>query len=85
MTVCHCSFVFGSDFEPICIVEIEILCVNSFVFHASIDVKFYDFYTCWYAKKTCGQAKKRQLNFTVIMNIYSCGKFFIQSSTLHKY
>ena len=71
-------------FEPICIVEIEIICVSSLVLHASIDVKFYDFYTCRYAKKTCGQAKKRQLNFIVIENIYSFGKIFIQSSTLHK-
>ena len=71
-------------FEPICIVEIEIICVSSVVLHASINVKFYDFYTCRYAKKTCGQAKKRQLNFIVIENIYSCGKIFIQSSTLHK-
>ena len=71
-------------FEPICIVEIEIICVSSLVLHASIDVKFYDFYTCRYAKKTCGQAKKRQLNFIVVENIYSCGKIFIQSSTLHK-
>ena len=49
MSVCPCSCVFGADFEQICIAEIEILCVKSLVFHASIDVKFYDFYTCQYA------------------------------------
>ena len=48
MSVCPCSCVFGADFEQICIAEIEILCVKSLVFHASIDVKFYDFYTCQY-------------------------------------
>ena len=48
MSAC-CSCVFGFDFEQIYIVEIEILCVKSLVFHASIDVKFYDFYTCQYA------------------------------------
>ena len=36
-------------FEQICIVKIEILCVKFLVFHTSIDVKFYDFYTCQYA------------------------------------
>ena len=45
MSVCSCSCVFGADFELICIVEIEILCVKCLVFYASIDVKFYDFYT----------------------------------------
>ena len=40
-----CSCVFGADSEEICIVEIEILCVKSFVFHVSIDVKFYNFDT----------------------------------------
>ena len=49
MSICPCSCVFGADFEEICIVEIEILCVKSLVFYASIDVKFYDFYTCQYA------------------------------------
>ena len=49
MSVCPCSCVFGADFEQICIAEIEILCVKSLVFYASIDVKFYDFYTCQYA------------------------------------
>ena len=49
MSVCPCSCVFGADFEQICIAEIEILCVKSLVFHASIDVKFYDFYTGQYA------------------------------------
>ena len=38
--------VFGADFEQTCIAEIEILGVKSLVFHALIDVKFYDFYTC---------------------------------------
>ena len=46
MCVCPCSCVFGADFEQICIAEIEILCVKSLVFHGSIDVKFYDFYSC---------------------------------------
>ena len=44
MSVCPCSCVFGADFEQICIAEIEILCVKSLVFYASIDVKFYNFY-----------------------------------------
>ena len=43
MSVCPCSCVFGADFEQICIAKIEILCVKSFVFHASIDVKFITF------------------------------------------
>ena len=42
------SCVFGTDFEQICIAEIEILCVKSLVFHASINVKLYDFYLCQY-------------------------------------
>ena len=46
---CPCSCVFGAEFEQACIAEIEILCVRSLVFHASTDVKFYDFYTCQYA------------------------------------
>ena len=49
MSVCPCSCVFGADFEQICIAKIEILCVKSLVFHASIDIKFYDFYTCQHA------------------------------------
>ena len=49
MSVCPCSCVFGYDFEQICIAEIEILCVKSLVFYASIDIKFYDCYTCQYA------------------------------------
>ena len=49
MSVCRYCCVFGADFEQICVAEIEILCVKSLVFHASIDVKFYDFYTCQYA------------------------------------
>ena len=49
MSVYPCSCVFGADFERICIAETEILCVKSLVFHALIDVKFYDFYTCQYA------------------------------------
>ena len=106
MSVWACSCVFGADFEQICIAEIEILCVKSLVFHASIDVKFYNFYMCQYAffchsrehfvfecyirkssesSQICGQAKTTQLNFVVILNIDSCGNFFIQSSTLHKY
>ena len=44
-----CFCVFGADFEQIYIAEIAILCVKSLVFHASIDVKFHDFYTCQYA------------------------------------
>ena len=40
-----CSCVSGADSEEICIVEIEILCVKSFVFHVSIDGKFYNFDT----------------------------------------
>ena len=39
MSVCPCSCVFGADFEQICIAEIEILCVKSLVFYASIDVR----------------------------------------------
>ena len=46
MSVCRYCCVFGADFEQICVAEIEILCVKSLVFHASIDVKVYDFYTC---------------------------------------
>ena len=46
MSVCPCSCIFGADFEQTCIAEIEILGVKSLVFHALIDVKFYDFYTC---------------------------------------
>ena len=45
MSVCPCSCVFGATFEQICIAEIEILCVRSLVFYASIDIKFHDFYT----------------------------------------
>ena len=41
---CPCFCVFGADFEQIYIAEIEILCVKSLVFYASIDVKFYDLY-----------------------------------------
>ena len=44
-----------------------------------------------YIKKTfsesnqiCRQDKTTQLNFIVIVNIYGCGKCFIQSSTLAK-
>ena len=44
-----------------------------------------------YIKKTfsesnqiCGQDKTTQLNFILIVNIYACGKCFIQSSTLAK-
>ena len=48
MSVCPCSCVFGADFEQMCIAELEILCVKSLLFHALIDVKFYDFYTCQY-------------------------------------
>ena len=39
MSVCPCFCVFGADFEQICIAEIEILCVKSLVFYASIDVR----------------------------------------------
>ena len=46
MSVCPSSCIFGADFEQTCIAEIEILGVKSLVFHALIDVKFYDFYTC---------------------------------------
>ena len=49
MSVFPCSCVFGADFEQTCIAEIEILCVKYLVFYASIDVKFYNFYTCQYA------------------------------------
>ena len=49
LSVCLCCCVFGADFEQICIAEIKIFCVKSLVFYASIDVKFYDFYTCQYA------------------------------------
>ena len=35
--------------ECLPLAEIQILCVKSLVFYASIDVKFYDFYTCRYA------------------------------------
>ena len=49
MSVCPCSCVFGADFEKIYIAEIDILSVKSLAFYASIDVKFYDFYTCQYA------------------------------------
>ena len=49
MSVCRYCCVFCADFEQICVAEIEILCVKSLVFHASIDVKVYDFYTCQYA------------------------------------
>ena len=49
MSVCPCSRVFGADFEQICIAEIKILYVKSLVFHASIDVKVYNFYTCQHA------------------------------------
>ena len=48
ISVCPCLYVFGADFEQICIAEIEILCVKSLVFYASIDVTFYDFYTSQY-------------------------------------
>ena len=48
MSVYPCSCFFEDDFEQICIVEIEILCVKSLVFNASNDVKFYDFDTCQY-------------------------------------
>ena len=48
MSVCPSSCFFEDDFEQICIVEIEILCVKSLVFNASNDVKFYDFDTCQY-------------------------------------
>ena len=47
MSVFFCSCVFGAAFEQTCIAEI--LCVKSLVFHASIDIKFYDFYTCQHA------------------------------------
>ena len=46
---CLPLFLCLADFEQICIAEIEILCVKSLVFYASINVKFYDFYTCQYA------------------------------------
>ena len=34
------------------------------------------------SNQICGQDKTTQLNFIVIVNIYACGKSFIQSSTL---
>ena len=36
------------------------------------------------SNQICGQDKTTQLNFIVIVNIYACGKCFIQSSTLAK-
>ena len=39
MSVCLCSCVFGANFEQIFTAEIEILCVESLVFYASIDVR----------------------------------------------
>ena len=36
------------------------------------------------SNQICGQDKTTQLNFIVIVNIYACGKSFIQSSTLAK-
>ena len=47
MSVCPCFCVFGADFEQTCISQI--LCVKSLVFHSSVDIKLYDFYTCQYA------------------------------------
>ena len=46
MSVCPCSCVFGANFEQTYIAQI--LCIKSLMFHASIDFKFYDFYTCQY-------------------------------------
>ena len=92
MSVCSCSCVFGADFEQICIAEIEILCVKSLVFYASIVktlslIAVYEHYmrkSFSESSQICGQAKTTQFNFIVIVNIYSSGKIFIQSSTLHK-
>ena len=53
MSNCPCFCVFGADFEQICIAKLKIFCVKSLVFHASINVKFYDFYTCQYALSVC--------------------------------
>ena len=36
----ECLCVFGADFEQICIVQIEILCVKSLVIRATTDVQF---------------------------------------------